>query len=185
MQCPQEIGKGSTTQHPIFPLFTSLCLSMHACNDLSLGPVYRKGVQWRLCSMLVLAIWKAPLFRQAAVSGCVLSHSFSKTSMREPWEIIDLGPQRSNACFLTSTQVPPPKNWTPHAFAKRLAIPLSCSVQHGGCSSLGQRDPCIHHTLAQQRQELWLIFLMYHNEQETYLMKYFQRSIFNYHLQST
>lgn len=28
-------------------------------------------------------------------------------------------------------------------------------------------------------------FLMYHNEQETYLMKYFQRSIFNYHLQST
>lgn len=28
-------------------------------------------------------------------------------------------------------------------------------------------------------------FLMYHNEQETYVMKYFQRSIFNYHLQST
>lgn len=30
-----------------------------------------------------------------------------------------------------------------------------------------------------------ILFLMYHNEQETYLMKYFQRSIFNYHLQST
>lgn len=36
-----------------------------------------------------------------------------------------------------------------------------------------------------QRELLLIFFLMYHNEQETYLMKYFQRSIFNYHLQST
>lgn len=36
-----------------------------------------------------------------------------------------------------------------------------------------------------KRLQFMLIFLMYHNEQETYLMKYFQRSIFNYHLQST
>lgn len=49
-------------------------------------------------------------------------------------------------------------------------------------------DPAPHKR-GHWRRELLLIFffffLMYHNEQETYVMKYFQRSIFNYHLQST
>lgn len=51
-------------------------------------------------------------------------------------------------------------------------------------------DRCTHDTFTamkdkSKRLQFMLIFLMYHNEQETYLMKYFQRSIFNYHLQST
>lgn len=50
-----------------------------------------------------------------------------------------------------------------------------------------RRGPCTAQagTLETRAFAHFFFFLMYHNEQETYVMKYFQRSIFNYHLQST
>lgn len=47
------------------------------------------------------------------------------------------------------------------------------------------RDPAPHSGDSGDESFCSFFFLMYHNEQETYVMKYFQRSIFNYHLQST